>query len=196
MRVVHIRVAKGLPSEAEQRAALVERGAEPGEMAAAWVDTGKPKPGQPRQRDYLHGALREGDEVWVSQLAVIGASDADILGFLIAVTEAGAALYVASTGRRYRWHPDAADTLRLMREAKAEERALVMAKARAGIRRRRETLFTPEQWEKAEQLWRDRRETAKGVSKASGIGVRRLYDRFGPRGTPAFGRPFKGKGKA
>lgn len=193
MRVVYIRVAKGLPAETDQRAALIEKGAEPDEMAEAWMQKGKPKPGELPQRDYMLGALREGDEVWIARPAIIGASEPDILNFLAAVTERGAALYIASEDRRYRWHPDTADALRLVAAAKADERDAVMAKARAGIRKRRSTLFTPEQWALAERLWHDRTVTAKGVQAATGIAWSTLYHRFGPRGTPSFGRPFKGK---
>lgn len=195
MRVVYIRVAKGLPPEPEQRADLIAKGAEPDEMAEAWVQKGKPKPGEKPQREYMLGALREGDEVWIARPAIIGASEPDILDFLAAMAEMGAALYVASTDRRYQWHPDAADALRLAKEAKADERGAVMEKARAGIRNRRETLFSPEQWALAERLWHDRTVTAKQVEAATGISWSRLYHKFKARGTPAFGRPFKGKGK-
>lgn len=193
--MVYIRVAKGLPPEAEQRADLIAKGAEPDEMAEAWVQKGKPKPGEKPQREYMLGALREGDEVWMDRPAIIGSSDADRLAFLAEVTERGAALYIASTDRRYRWHPDAADALRLAEDAKADERGAVMEKARAGIRKRRETLFTPEQWALAERLWHDHTVTAKQVEAATRISWSRLYHKLGARGTPAFGRPFKGKGK-
>ena len=198
VRVVYIRVAKGLPPETEQRAEMIAKGAEPGEMADAWVDKGKPKPGEQRQRDYMLGAIRPGDEVWISRPAIIGASEPDILDFLARMTEQGGVLYVASSGRRYRWHQDAADALRLAQDIKADERDAVMAKARGGIRKRRETLFSPEQWALAERLWHDHTVTAKGVQAATGINWSTLYHKYGPRGTPAFGRPFKakkGKGK-
>lgn len=199
MRVVYVRLTKGLPSEQDQRLAMIEKGATPDEMAEAWVEKQqkKAKAGESRfpQRDYMLGAIREDDEVWVSRPGIIGASETDILDFLAAMTERGGVLYIASADRRYRWHKDAADAMRLAREIKGDERGVVMAGARANIRTRRATIFTPQQWALAERLWHDHTVTAEGVAAATGISWSRLYHKYGARGTPAFGHKAKPKGK-
>lgn len=196
MRVVYIRVTKGLPTEPAQREALTAAGVEPDELAEAWVDrqVRKARPGENRfqQRDYMLGAVRAGDEVWVARPAVIGAAEADILDFLSRMTEQGGVLCVASTGGRHRYHPDVHEALKLVQDVRADERAAVMAKARRGVKKPAgKQPIGKQRIEAARAVWFDATITAEDASTRTGIGVRTLYRYFGERGTPAFGRPKK-----
>lgn len=83
--------------------------------------------------------------------------------------------------------PDLADALAWIKAARADERGLVLAKARAGRALGRKT-FTPQQWKDARQLWAAPDVTAEAAAERSGIGMRTLYRKLGPKGTPAFGR--------
>lgn len=194
MRVAYIRTGKGLPAEAEQRAALAAAGVELAELAEAWVD--RPAKGKPdfAQRAYMLGAVRDGDEVHIARPGVVGSGEADILDFLARMTEAGAVLCVASTGGRHRHSPELQQALDLVRDIRRDERAMVMAKARQGLKNLGRKKFSPQQWKDAKALWLDPAVTAEAAAERSGIGMRSLYRRFGPKGTPAFGR-VKGKRK-
>jgi len=199
VRVIYMRVARGADDEAAQRDIIsAASGATPEELDEAWVDriTRKPSPGEPRfpQRDYMTRALRRGDEVWVARPGVLGTDEQDVLGFVAALTEAGAILRVASTGMTYRGE-SVASALTLVRDIKADERAMVMAKARKAPRKARESEFAEAAWNAARLLWPDASVTAEDVAAKTGISVRHLYREFGPRGTPAFGRPPKKKGR-
>lgn len=54
--------------------------------------------------------------------------------------------------------------------------------------------YTPQQWKEAKALWQDETLTAEEAAARAKMGMRSLYRRFGPKGSPAFGR--KGKGRA
>lgn len=193
MRVAYIRTAKGLPTEAQQREALAAAGVEPDELAEAWVD--RPVKGKPdfTQRTYMLGAVRDDDEVWIARPAIGASGEGDGIAFLEAITKAGAVLCVASTGSRHKWTPDLADALAWIKAARADERGLVLAKARAGRTLGRKT-FTPQQWKEARSLWANADVTAEAAAERSGIGMRTLYRKLGPKGTPAFGK-VKGRRK-
>lgn len=193
MRVAFIRLGKGLPSEAEQRAALAADGAAPDEVAEAWVEPAPKKGAAPVQWGYMLGALREGDEVAISRPAILAASEREARERLAALTERGAVLRIASTGRSYRWHPDAAEALQLAADVRADERSLVMGKARAGLAALGRQRFEPQQWKEARALWADPAVTAEAAAERSGIGMRTLYRKLGPKGTPAFGGKAKQK---
>lgn len=188
MRVAYIRTAKGLPSEAAQREALAGAGVEPDELAEAWVDRVTKKAAGLVQRDYMMGALREGDEVWVARPAVAASGEADALDFLRRVSEAGAVLCVVSTGGRHAWSPDLPAALDWIKAARQDERSLVMAKARAGLKQLGRQTFTAQQWKEARALWADPAVTVADAEKRSGIGMRTLYRKLGPKGTAPFGR--------
>lgn len=192
MRVAYIRTSKGLPTEAQQREALASAGVEPGDLAEAWVDrqARKPKPGEAPfpQRDYMLGAVREGDEVWVARPGVVGSGEPDIIEFLRRITEQGAVLCVASTGGRHRFAPELQQALDLVRDIRRDERALVMEKARAGLKNLGRKTFTPQQWKEARRLWADKAVTAEDAAARSGIGQRTLYRKLGPKGTEPFGK--------
>jgi hypothetical protein len=187
MRVAYIRTAKGLPTEAQQREALAAAGVEPDELAEAWLD--RPVKGKPdfTQRAYMLGAVREDDEVWIARPAIGASGEGDGIAFLEAITKAGAVLCVVSTSTRHRWSPDLESALAWVKAARADERGLVMAKARAGRKLGRKT-FTAQQWKDARRLWADQDVTAEAAASRSGIGMRSLYRKLGPKGTPAFGK--------
>lgn len=186
-----MRISKGLPSEADQRAALLAAGVSVAEMADAWVDrrTRKPRPGEDAspQRSYMLQALREGDEVWIMRPAIAADSEADGLVFLRDLTEAGAVLCVASSGGRHHWSADLPAALSWVKDARADARSLIMVKAREGRAAGRKT-FSPQQWKVAREIWADPDQPASKAEEASGIGVRTLYRRLGPKQTPPFGR--------
>lgn len=193
MRVAYIRTAKGLPTEAAQREALAAAGVEPDELAEAWVDRQTKRDAGTAQRDYMLGAVRDGDEVWICRPAIGCQGEADGIEFLRRITEAGAVLCVASTGGRHRWSPDLTAALDWVKAARADERGLVMAKARAGLKKLGRQRFTPQQWKDAKALWADPAVTVADAEKRSGIGMRSLYRHFGPKGTPSFGRVKRGR---
>jgi hypothetical protein len=195
VKVPYIRLGKGLPSDADQRAALAATGLTEEELAEAYVERVKRSAGEQPAWDYLLMAVREDggepDEVWIARPAILAASEQEARERLAMLTERGAVLRIASTGGRYRWHPDAAEAIRLAAEVRADERALVMAKARAGLKALGRQHFTPQQWKEAKALWADPDVTAEAAATRSGVGMRTLYRKFGPKGTPAF----RGKGK-
>lgn len=189
MRIIYIRTAKGMPSEAAQMAAIVAAsGATEGEQRDAWVDrTSRGKAPRMDERRHMLGALREGDEVWIARAGVLGTSEADIIDYLAQLTEMGAVLCVASTGTRCRWSPDLVAALAFVKEAAADERGAALAKARAAIRRRPGNPSKEDaQWQAARVLWADPALTAREVSERTTIAIRHLYRRLGPRGTAPF----------
>ena len=197
MRIPYIRLAKGLPTEAAQRQALKAAGLSDEDLAGAYVDRAKLKAGEASACVYRLGAVRtegdEVDEVWIARPAII--AGADMQARLAELTEQGGILCVASTGRRHRWHPDAAEALALAADIRADERALVMAKARAAGAKLGRQHYTPQQWKEAKEAWQDKALTAEEAAAKVKIGMRSLYRRFGPKGSPAFGRKVKGRAK-
>ena len=196
MRIPYIRLAKGLPTEAAQRAALTAAGLTAEDLAGAYVDRAKLRPGELSAWSYMMGAVRtegdEVDEVWIARPAVL--AGVEMQERLAELTAQGGILCVASTGGRHRWHPDAAEALALASAIRADERALVMAKARAAGAVLGRQNYTPQQWKEAKALWQDETLTAEEAAARAKIGMRSLYRRFGPKGTAPFGR-VKGKRK-
>jgi hypothetical protein len=196
-RLVYLHIRKGLPTEAKQRELLLAAGLTEAELAAAYVDRGKPKRGEPAQpeRGHIIGNAREQDELWVARPGVLATTEADALAFLARISAHGATLCVASTKERYRCPPEAAgpvaDALRLVAAIKADEAGARMEIARRG-RPGGKTGGKPRtpaaKMEAAKLLWGDPAVTADQVSARTGIGVRTLYRALGPKGTPIFGR--------
>lgn len=190
---------KGLPKVADQRAALLAAGLTADEMAEPWHDraTRKPRPGEAPQpeRDHMIGAAREGDEVWVARLAVLGTAEADVLAWVARLTAHGAVLCDASTGQRHRCPPGCeevvAERLRLVAAWRSDERKAVLEKARRGLRGRPagKPKVSAERMEAARGAWFDATIDGDEAAKRAGIGRRTLHRHFGPRETPAFGKP-------
>lgn len=199
MRMVYLCERKGLPKLADQRAALLAAGMTEDELAEPWLDRAmrKPRPGEKTQpeRDHLVGAAREGDEVWVARLAVLGTSEADMLAWAARLTEHGAVLCDASTGQRHRCPPECqeavAETLRLVAAWRQDERKAVMERARRGLRGKPagKPKISGERLEAARVHWFDHTIDGDDAARRAGIGRRTLHRHFGPRETPAFGKP-------
>ena len=192
-----MRVAKGADDEVAQRdAILAASGAAPEELDDAWVDriTRKPKADEAPfpQRDYMIQSVRDGDEIWVARPGIVGTGERDILAFLTAMAENGAVLRAASTGATYSGK-DTASVLRLLRDIKDDERAMVLSKARRAKRKPRDSEFSAAAWKAARLMWPDKQFTAEEIGQKVGISVRHLYRELGERGTPAFGREPKKK---
>lgn len=198
MDVPYIRLGKGLPSEAAQRQALRDAGVSEDDMAGAYVEPAKPKAGEGSAWGYMIGAVRQEDgqpdRVCIARPAILAPTEQQARERLAELTAPGGVLFVASTGRTYRWHPDAAEAITFAQEVRADERALVLMKARAGLRALGRQKFTAQQWKEAKALWTDPAVTVADAERRTGIGYRSLYRRFGPKGTASFGR-VKGKRK-
>lgn len=200
MRVPYIRLGPGLPTEAAQRAALAAAGLTEEELAQPYTDRPKLKAGEEPAWDYMMRDVRhehgEQDEVWIARPAILANSEAEARERIVTLTEQGAVLVIASSGLRYSVRAEAAEdvagALSLAAAVKADERALVLAKARAG-RKVRPATFTPQQWKEARRLWADPAVTVKDAEARSGIGHRTLYRNLGAKGTAPFGRVKRGR---
>lgn len=119
-RAIYRRGGKGLPSLEEQDAELRKAGVE-ADGGRIYTDEAPRKRRGPDDTPLpeLEYALMSrrvpGDELelWVSHPCVFATSEADAKLRMARLTEQGATLCIASTGGRYRWHPDAAPALRL-----------------------------------------------------------------------------------
>lgn len=198
MDVPFFRLGKGLPSEAAQRQALRDAGVSEEALAEAYIERPKIKAGEQSAWVYMMGAVREDegqpDRVCIARPAILAPTEQQARERLAEMTAQGGVLFVASTGRTYRWHPDAAEGIAFAAEVRADERALVLTRARAILKAIGRDPYTPEQWKKARKLWADQAVSAKAASEQSGINQRTLYRKLGNKGTPAFGK-VKGKRK-
>lgn len=198
MNLPYICIRKGLPSEAEQRAVIAAAGATEDELADAWVDDcrRKPRAGEPTQpqRDYLPGAARDDDVVLVARLGVLATTPAEALRFVSAISDHGAVLRDASTGRTYRVRPEAAqdvaDALRLAADIADDERKIVLERARRHIKASpgAEPAMTDADKERASLFWYDQTLTSKEAALKAGFVERTLYRTLGKRNRPAFGK--------
>lgn len=195
-RLIYLCERKGLPSLDQQRADLTAAGITADELAAAYIDKclRRPKPGEPAQpnRDFMVGAARKADEVWVSRPGVLATTEAEALRFAARISEHGAALHVASTGGVYRILPAVADALLLIAAIREDERKATLEVARKGLksgRRAGKPKIGAERMEAARAFWFDQTITGEEAAERAGIGHRTLHRHFGPRETPAFGNP-------
>jgi len=188
-----MRGGKGLPSLAEQGEVLRAAGIE-ADGGRVYTDTApKKRRGQESTTlPELDLALRSrrvpGDELWVSHPCVFATSEADARLRLARLTERQATLCIASTGRRYRWHPDAADGLQLAGEIVDDliRWRTTPGRAAAEKRRARQEVKATKAWKEAERLWKDDAVTVAQVAERTGLAVRTLYRRLGPKGTALF----------
>lgn len=196
--LIYICLRKGLPSETEQRAAMAAAGATEEELADPWRDDCRKRvraglPAQPA-RDYIPGAAREGDVVMVARLGVLATTHEEALRFVSAISEHGAVLRDASSGRRYSVRPEAAqdvaDALALAADIAADERRSTLAKARTHIKAHpgAKPKMTEDDKRRAERFWYDQTlTTAEAVAKI-GFKERTIYREMGKRNRPAFGK--------
>ncbi len=189
----YICLRKGLPSEADQRAAMVAAGASPDDMAEAYRDDCRKQTAQP-QRGYIIGATRPGDVVLVARLGVLATTHAEALGFVASIAEHGAVLCDASTSRRYSVRAEAAqdvaDALRLAADMEADAVAARMEKARSHIRARpgKAPEMSEDDKARASVYWFDQTLTTKQATEKAGWKERALYRALGKRHRPAFGK--------
>ena len=198
MQLCYICLRKGLPTEAEQRAALVAAGATEEEMRDPWIDDcrRKPRPGEPAQpeRDHIIGAARAGDAVLVARLGVVATTQEDALRFVAALADHGAVLRDASTGQSYSVRPqaaqDVADALRLAADIAADERRAVLERARGHIKVRpgRTAAMTDADKARAAIFWFDQTLTTSEAVAKIGWPERLLYRSMGKRHRPNFGK--------
>ena len=190
--MAYIRVAKGLPTADQQRATLLAGGLPAEALSNPWEDRGKRPAHSPPDRELMLGALRDGDEVWVARLGVLGTEQADIIEWVRRISALGATLVDASTGERFRIPPEcqeAADSaLRIALTAYRDSRAAVLEKARA---RRTKPAGKPAiegaRLEVARVHWFDHSIDGDEAARRAGVSKRTLHRYFGPRETPAFG---------
>ncbi len=112
------------------------------------------------------------------------------MGKLAEITARGAVLVVASTGKRYAWHADAAEAIELAMEMQLEARRLVgklggeiFARNAAARRARAE-----KRMREVLRMWLDPAIATEAVVEFAGMSRNALYKRLGGRGTPKFGR--------
>ena len=191
-----MRITRGLPTEAVQRAALVAAGVTEAEMAEAYIDRGKPRKGEPAQpqRDYIIGASRPGYEVWVARAGVVSTTLDDALVFLARICDLGAVLCVAASGERFCCPsgaaPQIADGLRFAAAIRLDERAAGMAIARAGLRTKPagKPRTPAAKLEAARAHWFNPDIDGNKAAEKAKISRSVLHRQFGPRNTPRFGR--------
>jgi hypothetical protein len=186
MKLAYLRPTK-LHPEGEQRLVL-------GDVPDEWYVDEKPKRGPQVWfwRDKMIRACRQGagDEIHVSHASVIADSVTGALEKLAEITERGAVLVIASTGERYSWHPDAALGLKLALEMEREARRLVAkiggdAHAKAAAERRARAAKRSAE---IKAMWLDKTVATPDVERFAKASRNALYKRFGPRGTPRFGK--------
>lgn len=198
MKIPYIRLGKGLPTEATQRQALRDAGLTDEDLAEAYVDRAKLKAGEQSAWTYMMGAVREEggepDRVCIARPAILAPTEQQARERLAELTAQGGALFVASLSRTYRWHPHAAEGIQFCKDVRDDERALVLTKARAGLKALGRQKFTAQQWKEARQLWADPAVTVADAETRTGIGYRSLYRKLGPKGTAPFGK-VKGRAK-
>lgn len=185
---LYIRPSK-LHPEREQRAAFAGRS-----FDEEYVDS-KPPRGEPGWYwwDKLVRACRpdHGDEVHVSHASVIADSVPIAFKRLGDLTARGAVLVVAASGKSYRWHPDAAGMAELAIEMEREARREVARRGGEGFARKmaKKRRAEAEKLREIKRRWLDPTIITEDVIDFAGMSRNALYKRFGPRGTPRFGRP-------
>lgn len=198
MHLCYICLRKGLPTEAQQRAAQAAGGATEEELVDVWLDDcrRKPRPGEKAQpeRDHILGAARGGDLVLVARLGVLATTAEEALRFVSLLGAEGAGLKDASTGRVYRVRAEAAqdvaDALALAADIAADERRMVMERARSHIKERPGKMpeMSEEEKARARVYWHDQTlNNAEAVAKI-GRPERMIYRALGKRHRPAFGK--------
>lgn len=198
VRLIYRCERKGLPNLQAQADALLAKGITQAEIEDGYTDhcLRKPRPGQPAQpaRDYIRGAIRDGDEVWVPRLGVLATTHEDALIFVKAISDHGGVLCDASTGLRYRVRSEAAqdvsDALRLAADIAKDEASARTARARKHKRPGKtggRPTHSDEKIEAARSVWFDMRLSERQVAERTGIPGKTLRNHFGKRGAKLFG---------
>jgi hypothetical protein len=198
VKLAYLRISRTTPREPQEAALRTVGFTDFSEAGPSYMDEQPKRKGAPETREWRMRAIRacrqgEGDEVWVASPGVWASTPADAMAALEALTARGATLCIVSTGRRYRWHPDAAEVLSLAQEIGAENQRTATAAARASAAKRRaeRTEDDADAWKQAKALWADYSVPVVAVAERTGLALRTLYRRFGARGN----EPFTGKAK-
>lgn len=132
--------------------------------------------------------------VLVARLGVLATTSDEALRFVSQLGAEGAALKDASTGRTYRVRPEAAqdvaDALTLAADIAADERRMVLERARSHIKERPGKAPEMDEAEKARArvYWHDQSLTNEQAVAKIGRPERMIYRALGKRHRPAFGR--------
>ena len=118
----------------------------------------------------------QGTEFWVSHEAVLGTA-AEAAAMLEVLGEHDAVLQVASSGKRYTWHPAAASLAALVRATAKPQKTTHDGKmsAAALAREAKHRAENAEAWAEAKLMWNDRSNTVLAIEKVTGIKRRSLY---------------------
>jgi DNA invertase Pin-like site-specific DNA recombinase len=196
MRLGYIRIDKAGAARDEQEAALRRAGiADWSPDGPVYVDPVRPKRPKPgtdplAARTEAIRALRPGDELVIHSAARLGTTRGDVLAALDAIGRAEAAVYDCAAAETVTPHPLAVSMIAFAARAESQGQQERAAKARRGITRRAgpPAALTGKKLREAEKLWTNPETSARQVADATGASVRTLYRRFGPKGTPVFGR--------
>lgn len=193
MRRGYIRLSVTGPDLETQQDALRSAGiTDFSDHGAVYVDAApkqrsKEKPELPA-REALMRSCRPGadDEVAVAEEGILGLDPDDTLRVMAILAERSATLFVVASGKSYRWHPDAAEAIDLVREGEHQRAKWRAAHARKKAPPRKKVLRAAEK-AKAKLAWFDHTKSGEEVAREFGVGHRTLYNTFGPRGAPLFG---------
>lgn len=196
MRLGYIRIDRSGPSRDEQEAALRAAGVVDFDRdGPVYVDAAPKRRAQPGAdatpaRTEAIRALREGDEIAIHSAGRLGTTRDDVLRALADVTAAGGAVWDCERGELVRFHPDAQAAISFAERAESQGKRQRAANARKGITRRAAPplKLAGKKLEQAKADWLNPETSAQQVADKHKVGVRTLYRRFGPKGTPVFGR--------
>lgn len=197
----YIRISVTGPTREQQQDALRRAGIEDfGDHGPVYVDELPKRRAEGKdplpERATLIRSLRPAaqDVVVISDEGILGTSMDDTIRAAAMIAERGATVYVANKTREFRWHPDAAEALDVMREAEHQRALWRAAHARrsgTGIRRGGKRALDTRDKALAKIDWFDPKLSGSEVAEKWSVGLKTLHTWFGPRGTPRFG----GKGR-
>lgn len=201
MRIGYVRIDRVGASYAEQRQALEAAGiADFSNEGPVYIDPlrkRRVKDGEdplPGRTDAIR-ALREGDELVVSNAARLGLNRADILKCLGQIGMVRAAVFVVDDGRVFVCSPaiaDAADFAEIADKKLLSERMQKARKGRKafGAATGKKTKLPKDGplFDRIRSLWTDPAVPAEEVVKVSGVSLATLHRKLGGRSTPVFGR--------
>jgi len=119
----------------------------------------------------------EGDVLWIAFPEVLGHTDREAMRRLAEIARLGGLLGVASMGRTFKWHPDAADALDFLAARGGYADRLRTAPARAAVAKKRKEQDAEFQRElrRVAKLWKDLDVPVTRIEKMTGRGRSTLY---------------------
>lgn len=117
------------------------------------------------------------DVLWIAFPEVLGHSDREAMVRLAEITRLGGTLGVASMGRTFRWHPDAADALAFLSErgGYADRQRTAPARAAAAAEREREGGEFQKHLRRVLKLWKDPDMSVKAIAEQTEHSRNTLY---------------------